>query len=54
MKIATFRAKFKKLTIDEQNTTIAEMESDNHRFKNTEYYNSFLALITWCKLNKHT
>lgn len=52
MKISVFRAKFKNLTIEEQTTTISEMEADQERFKNTEYYNSFLALLTWCKLNK--
>ena len=54
MKITVFKAKFKKLTIEEQTTTIAEMEKGGDRYKNTEYYNSFLSLITWCKLNKHT
>ena len=53
MKIDTFKAEFKELTIAEQNTTILQMEAGQNEYKGTEYYNSFLALLTWCKLNKH-
>ena len=49
MKIETFKAKFKGLSIEEQTTTIAEM----NRVNSTEDYgDEFTDLINWCVRNK--
>lgn len=53
MEIDEYKARFKKLTIEQQNRAIANMEKTGHDdYGETEYYTAFLALLTWCKLNK--